>query len=358
MKAFLSLLILCFLAGCQSGPVLRISGKFGQIPKSKELKFHLPQSHRDSILESVPLRNDGSFEIQGHIRPGTICIASLDQDYIDIPIYIEPQDYSLTEKDGHYYFVSGQPESLQNRFTTYLLEEARLEETYNEACKGYDTISDIHRKAELSAILSQKFKENEEFRLNGIREFAGTEIAQYIIRRVLYYYEHSYKSFTRAIEALGDSIPDSRMKDQILQAYKQLKSAQLTGQAPDFTLPDINGKMVSLADLRGKYILIDFWASWCAPCREKNRELNKHYPELKNKGMKVISISLDDNKQQWLKAVKEDQISWIQLNDPAGFKESSVRKAYKVEQVPTVYLIGPEGEIVMTNPTEEEIIKL
>ena len=102
-------------------------------------------------------------------------------------------------------------------------------------------------------------------------------------------------------------------------------------------------------------MLIDFWASWCAPCRTKNKELNKHYQDLKDMGVNVVSVSLDNDRDKWLKALNEDQVSWLQLVDLDGFEKSKVRTDYKVERVPTVYLIDPEGKVLITNPSLEEI---
>lgn len=339
----------------QQQSVFRISGKFIRPLKSKEIRFQDPYSHRDSSIFTVPIREDGSFSFQSDIRPGKLLVAFLPKDYIEIPVYIQNQHYRLTEKDHKYYFETDQPESLQNRLMAYELEAATRKEQYNQACSGYDTLSDLRQKTDRSAVLSQKLHEIEDFRLQAVQQFAGTEVAQYIIYKVLYHYEHFYKPFTAVIQALGDSIPASNMKTQIFNAYEKLKAAQLTGEAPAFTLPDAGDKSVSLSDFRGKYVLIDFWASWCAPCREKNKELNKHYSRLKEQGLEIISISLDDNKQQWLKAVHEDSIHWTQLIDLEGFKKSRVRQDYKVEQVPTVYLIDPQGKVIDTNPSLEDI---
>lgn len=358
MKILIITLITLMMSSWQQQSVFRISGKFSRPLKSKEIRFQDPYSHRDSSIFTVPIREDGSFTFQSDILPGKLLVAFLPKDYIEIPIYTQNQYYRLTEKGNKYYFETDQPESLQNRLIAYELEATAHKEQYNQACSGYDTLSDLRQKADQSTLLSQKLREIEDFRLQAVQQFAGTEIAQYIIYKVLYHYEHFYKPFTAVIQALGDTIPESNMKTQIFNAYEKLKAAQLTGEAPVFILPDTDGNPVSLSDFRGKYVLIDFWASWCAPCREKNKELNKHYSRLKEQGLEIISISLDDNKQQWLSAIHEDNIRWTQLVDLKGFKKSQVRQDYKVEQVPTVYLIDPWGKVIDTNPSLEDIERI
>ena len=134
-----------------------------------------------------------------------------------------------------------------------------------------------------------------------------------------------------------------------------MKQKQLTGKAPEFTLPDMEGNIVKLSDYKGKYVLVDFWASWCKPCRVKAKELKKRHAQLKELGIEVIGISCDENKEQWLKAIKEDQPTWIQLRIDEEINGSDTADDYKVEFIPTLYLISQEGEILEKNPSLDEI---
>ena len=149
--------------------------------------------------------------------------------------------------------------------------------------------------------------------------------------------------------------PDSDVRNEIIKKYEDMKRKQLTGKAPDFKLPDMKGNIVKLSDYKGKYLLVDFWASWCKPCRIKAKELKKHYPRLKGLGVEVVGISCDENKNQWVKAIEEDQPLWTQLLIDKKINGTDTADDYKVEFIPTLYLISPEGEILEKNPSVEEI---
>lgn len=128
------------------------------------------------------------------------------------------------------------------------------------------------------------------------------------------------------------------------------RSVKIGNKAPDFSQPDTNGKMIKVSDFKGQYVLIDFWASWCGPCRAENPNLLKAYNKYKGKGLEVLAVSLDDTKGKnaWIKAIKDDGLPWIHVADLKGWSNEAA-VLYGVRAVPQNYLVDPKGNIVAIN---------
>lgn len=137
---------------------------------------------------------------------------------------------------------------------------------------------------------------------------------------------------------------------------KQLENVQIGKTAPEFSLPDTAGVAVSLSDFRGKYVLLDFWASWCPPCRKENPNVVKAYQEYKDKGFTVLAISLDKDKDKWMKAISDDQLTWTHVSD-LKYWDSEIPALYGVRGIPANVLLNPEGVIIAKNVTGEDLQK-
>jgi|SRR5450432_1447644 len=136
-----------------------------------------------------------------------------------------------------------------------------------------------------------------------------------------------------------------------LNLFSQMKTGQT---AADLSLPDQNGKIVHISDLKGKVVLIDFWASWCGPCRQNNPTLVKIYSKYHDKGLEIYGISLDDSKKSWIKAVQHDKLQWIQVIDDNGWSASSAN-IYGVDMIPSSFLVDQQGIIRTINAEGEEL---
>ena len=122
-------------------------------------------------------------------------------------------------------------------------------------------------------------------------------------------------------------------------ATAQLRKGQ---EAPAIDLPNMQDSIVSLSSFKGKVVLLDFWASWCGPCRRSNPALIKLYNEFKNQGLEIVGVSVDQGKMAWLDAVKEDKLPYVQIIDSRGSK-SEVLNSYEIQVIPTQFLIDKQG---------------
>jgi peroxiredoxin len=129
---------------------------------------------------------------------------------------------------------------------------------------------------------------------------------------------------------------------------ESLKKTAVGQPAPEISLPDPDGKIKSLSSFKGKYVLVDFWAKWCGPCRQENPNVVKAYNQYKDKGFDILSVSLDRTKEDWVKAIKEDGLVWNHVSDLKYF-ESQAAKDYNINAIPFSILVDPNGIIVAKN---------
>ncbi|MCT1524140.1 TlpA disulfide reductase family protein [Sphingobacterium hotanense] len=155
---------------------------------------------------------------------------------------------------------------------------------------------------------------------------------------------------------LDGSLRDTELGRKVAERIAQVKKTQEGVEAPDFTQPDVDGNPVKLSDFRGKYVLLDFWASWCAPCRRENPNLVKSYAQFKDRGFEILGVSMDKatDKAKWLKAIQDDGLTWKQVGDLKGW-DNEAGALYEVKAIPMNYLIDPEGKIIAKYLRGEEL---
>ena len=220
---------------------------------------------------------------------------------------------------------------------------------FQTVSKTGDTARINELRRQLSAMLTQAQEVELKFVKNNPASFAAPEILRNLVTNMQ----------TTEIESIINAMDPAVARTPIIMEIKSriniLKSVDIGKRAPDFTLNDPQGKQVSLSSKMGsKLLLIDFWAAWCSPCRGENPNVVKVWKEFNKKGFDVFGVSLDQEKEDWLKAIADDKLTWTHVSD-LKYWNNAAAKLYGVNSIPANFLLDKNGIIVGKNLRGEEL---
>ncbi|MFT3678526.1 MAG: TlpA disulfide reductase family protein [Chitinophagaceae bacterium] len=324
-----------------------------------------------SVEDSSAIGADGSFRLKAAAGEAVIFNLRIDQSrypllslvndttQVELDIRMRPDDSQFPEN----YTVTGSRGSQELKdfvtgFNNRLIEIHGLmqqsDSLYNSGAS--DSVLALHadRQAQLASSLQQ-------FSYDAIDRSANPALAIF----ELGYYESTAggtnyglarmdaDKLKSVMNTITTSYPDHKVAAAVKANINKSLQAQATSvswvgkEAPDFTMPDANGKEVSLSSFRGKYVLVDFWASWCMPCRQENPNVVSAFQRFKERNFTVLGVSLDQpgQRDKWLKAVMDDKLTWTQVSD-LQYWNSKVVKLYGFEGIPYNVLVDPKGIVV------------
>ncbi|WP_316789116.1 TlpA disulfide reductase family protein [Pedobacter frigoris] len=355
---FLLILLCVAFASCKDNSKFVINGEFkNAAPKSKVYLFGLKKDNAVA-LDSTVFSDKGEFKFS-HSTPGV--------DFFRITA--DNHEYMIIAKNGDVikitadlgdktlaYHISGAREAdkLQELNTTKNAYIARINTIQTQF---EETVAAQPDKREM--IMEQikpQYNAEVESLNKTILKFAqdNTEsLAGFYAINLLNPAEYE-KEVVDYSDKIKSSFNDNEAVTEFLKRMAGLKAVQVGQIAPDFTIDGLDGKPVKLSDFKGKYVLLDFWASWCMPCRQENPNLVKAYQQFKDKNFTVLGISLDKDVAAWKKAIADDQLTWNHASELKDFEGPTVR-LYQIEAIPSSFLIDPNGKILAKNLRGEEL---
>ena len=315
-------------------------------------------------IDSVPIV-DGSFVFEGTVEEPLLYSLGINsrQNVIQVllsndPIKIKAQADSLYMAD----IAGATQHEIYEKYYDEVFEEIRA--VAGSMYRISDSITQ-HGKVEMSSeeatymdsirsrLDSIAFQKTSKF----VKEFDESAAAALVIRDRYIDYLDPEKA-RLLYQSLSPETQASFYGQKLKQTLDRLAGLEVGKTAPLFELPNTKGQPVKLSDFRGKYVLVDFWASWCIPCRKENPTLVEAYKKYNSEGFEIIGVSLDfeKDKDKWLSAIEEDGLLWTQVSDLQGF-ESPVAKDYVVRSIPRNVLLNPEGEIIAKDLRGEKVLE-
>ena len=323
-----------------------ISGYFDNIPGT-QLTLAIQSPEGIIAIDTTWIAEDGYFEFTPEMDEMKVYRIMIDfSQYLTVAG--QKGDHITLETDGldvyDNYYVSGSKESE--------LIKVVVDETM-ELSRKLDSIKiDInHQKpAKDSEGLFQSFEAQKvlyanynAFSVDFISQHPGS-IAAYFVVTGLQPDENPTEYIT-VYDHLRKTYPTFSYLDKLEERVQFLQKAPLDGQAPELNYQSPEGELLALSSLKGNYVLVDFWASWCKPCRMENPNVLKIYNKYKSEGFQIYGYSLDEKKESWIEAIEQDQINWIHTSDLKGW-DAQGAKDYGVQAIPATFLIDPNGNIV------------
>jgi peroxiredoxin len=255
-----------------------------------------------------------------------------------------------TEKDSvKYGVITGSELNDEDKYLTqqlnYFNDEAKK---LNDEIKA--TPAATQKSPDYQEKMQARFKVLQDKQHAMLKEFVSTHLHSYESLMVLNLMTRQGASAVETDELfnqLDKVVQDTEVGKMIRGVIDDAKITSVGAMAPDFTQPDVNGTPVKLSSLRGKYVLIDFWASWCGPCRAENPNVVKAYSKYKTKNFTILGVSLDrpGDKNAWQAAIKHDGLAWTQVSD-LKFWQNDAATLYKVRSIPANFLLDPNGKII------------
>ena len=160
--------------------------------------------------------------------------------------------------------------------------------------------------------------------------------------------DNDFQYYKTVVEALKGKADGNEFYETVKTQVQSQGKLAIGAPAPEISLPQPSGEVLKLSDLRGQYVLIDFWASWCGPCRKENPNVRKVYAKYHDKGFEILGVSLDKNSSAWLNAIQQDDLQWKHISD-LKYWQSSVVPEYQIKGIPLTFLVDPEGNIAAKN---------
>lgn len=354
LSKFISLSLILFIFSCGDNPKKgseKITISVDIIGSGDYEEVRLQKVNSDYSIELIETSNFDNNSIEFNVYIFEATLFRLDfMGYTSLDLIAYESDINISIDDSNSLFeykIRGSDDtdilkSIGDKITTYRSEIRDLNIKFVEASQEQDVQLVNSIRGEFDFKKNQFELSLKDYLSNTKNSLAVLVTADYLdLEENLEFWQVIYKKYS---DEFGSNSYFKNFEDKLIK----IKSISVGSIAPDIILNDTSGVPISLASLRGKYVLLDFWAAWCRPCREENPNIVQNYNKYKSKGFEVYQVSLDRNKNDWVRGITQDKLPWVNVSD-LKYYQSEAAEIYDVDRIPSAFLLDPDGKIIAKN---------
>ena len=342
-----------FLASCNSADQYTLTGKVAGMTEGK-VYLSKPQENKLVKVDSAVIGENG-FSFEGTVESPEMYYIELEGQKGAIQLFLENAVISVDANLENLREAKVVGSKNQDVMLAFGESQKAIQEKQQAMFQEYQKAMQAQNQISADSIRGE-FDKSEEVKNAANMEFvkvnSNTVAAGFIAQRISGQMEA--KEMEELYNLLGEAAKGSSYGVKINEKIDTMKKVAIGQPAPDFTIDTPEGTPLSLSSFKGKVVLVDVWASWCGPCRRANPEMVKLYSEVHDRGVEFLGVSLDKDKEAWLKAIKDDNLTWNHVSE-LTYWDSKVVKAYAVSGVPFTLLVDQNGNIAGTKLHGEEL---